>query len=594
MGETLPLPDPSSIEPSMRPLSFASTSPAATLLAVVHLAAPAPADVPAGTERVSVSSSEDQGDDASGTGFGRKLAISADGRFVAFTSFATNLVPGDTNGEKDVFLRDRLTGETVRASVGHQGQQSDGRSDGAAVSDDGRWVAYFSYATNLAPGDTNGLPDVFLFDALAGTSEPVSRSLFGGFGNSSSETPSLSADGRYVCFWSAASDLTGADTNGAGDVFVFDRVTKQTALVSTLPGGGQGNGNSRTPHISRDGEYVTFASLATNFAGGDTNGAQDVFLKSLSGGQLWRVDGGGAVFDGPSSHPVVAPGGRWVAFASDATDVVPGDTNGLRDVFVFDRFTGQSERVSVATSGAQADGGSDDPDISNDGAWVAFESEATNLIPDDTNGWTDVFLRQRSVGWTERVSRRNKGGQGNFSSYFGVVSGDGRLTAFLSAATNLVPKDTNATSDVFVRDRAMSTGEVGAEYCTSNPNSSGAVAGLAALGSPVVADDDLTLASTDLPANKPGYFLMSDAQGFVPLFGGGQGNLCLASPIVRFSADVLDTGALGTISFQPQLGNLPQGTVVQPGEAWNFQLWFRDSNPDLTSNTSNAVCVEFR
>ncbi len=561
-------------------------------LPLVLLPALARADAPSGTERVSISTGGDQGNDASGNGFDRKLAISADGRFVAFTSFASNLVAGDTNGHKDVFLRDRLLGTTVRCSVGDGGQQSNGRSDGAAVSDDGRWVAYFSEAANLAAGDGNGVSDVFLFDAQAGTSQLVSSSVFGGAGNSTSSSPTMTEDGHWICFWSGASDLVGSDTNGAGDVFVFDRTTGVTFLASAHTTSGQGNGNSRTPHISRTGKFVTFASYATNFVGGDTNGLQDVFLKDLSNGTIWRVDNGGVGFDGASHVPVVAPGGQYVAYASDATDVVPGDTNGVRDVFLYDRFTAASQRVSVSTAGDQADGPSDDPDISSDGVWVAFESAASNLIPDDTNGWSDVFLRQRQYGWTERISRRNKGGQANSASYFGVVCADGRYTAFLSAASNLVPKDNNGVYDVFVRDRGLSTGELGAEYCDSNLNSSGAVADLAAFGSPAVAQNNLTLVSTGLPTNKLGYFLMSDAQGDVPLFGGGQGDLCLGSPVIRFAGNVLSTG-IGDLSFQPDLTNLPAGTVFQPGETWNFQLWFRDKNPIWTSNTSNGLCVEF-
>src|SRR5437016_5587381 len=231
------------------------------------------------TERVSVTSGGTEGNGAS-----LGSALSADGRFVAFDSAATDLVAGDTNGVSDVFVHDRQTGTTERVSVASDGTQGNGKSGllsfafPPALSGDGRFVAFVSFATNLVAGDTNGATDVFVHDRQASTTERVSVAFYGTQGNDASSSPALSGAGRFVSCPSAATNLVAGDTNGATDVFVHDRQTGTTERVSVASGGTQGNGISAAPALSADGRFVAFHSTATNLVAGDTNGANDVFV----------------------------------------------------------------------------------------------------------------------------------------------------------------------------------------------------------------------------------------------------------------------------------------------------------------------------
>jgi Tol biopolymer transport system component len=215
---------------------------------------------------------------AQGNGFSGGVSISADGRYVAFSSDSSTLVAGDTNGTFDVFVHDRQTGTTTRVSVGPGGRQAERGGGSAAISADGRYVAYYSSDPGLVSGDTNGQEDVFVRDQRTGAVERVSKSSRGVQSNGFSYNPAISADGRYVAFGSDASNLVPGDTNGAHDIFVHDRRTKATTRVSVGPGGRQANGQSLSPVISADGGVVAFTSQATNLVPGDTNGEGDVFV----------------------------------------------------------------------------------------------------------------------------------------------------------------------------------------------------------------------------------------------------------------------------------------------------------------------------
>jgi Tol biopolymer transport system component len=229
------------------------------------------------TERMSVGPNGVEGNAWSGY-----PVLSANGQSVAFRSDASNLVPGDTNGRQDVFVRDRRTGTTERVSLGPNGRQGNADSLRAALSANGRFVAFVSYASNLVPGDTNGERDVFVHDRRTGTTERVSRGRGGVQGNDDSDNPSLSSDGQFVAFYSYASNLVPGDTNGERDVFVRDRRTGTTARVSLGPNGVQGNDFSGSygaiPALSANGRFVAFDSSANNLVQDDTNGQADVFV----------------------------------------------------------------------------------------------------------------------------------------------------------------------------------------------------------------------------------------------------------------------------------------------------------------------------
>ena len=297
-----------------------------------------------------------QGDDASW-----EPSINGDGRFVVFYSDAANLVPGDTNAAEDIFVHDRQAGTTERVSVSSNGTQGNGYSYSPSISEDGRFVAYYSDATNLVPGDTNVFEDIFVHDRQTGATERVSVSSGGGQGNLNSLNPAVNSDGRFVAFESGANNLVVADTNNGRDVFVHDRQTGATERVSVSSGGVQGNQSSLAPSISSDG--------------------------------------------------------RFVAFFSSADDLVVGDTTVNFDVFVHDRQTRTTDRVSVSSSGTQGNLNSFSPSVSGDGRFVAFASDSDNLVAGDTNVNFDIFVHDRQTGTTERVSVSSSGTQGNNQSF---------------------------------------------------------------------------------------------------------------------------------------------------------------------------------
>jgi Tol biopolymer transport system component len=411
-------------------------------------AAATPAGVGSGAVRVGLA-----GQQANGRSL--EPAISADGRFVAFQSGATNLVAGDTNGHKDVFVRDRVARVTRRVSVGPGGQQPNSLSSNPAISAHGGFVVFISEASNLVAGDTNGTIDVFVRDRVARVTRRVSVGPAGQQANGSSFEPVISADGRFVVFSSFASNLVAGDTNGAQDVFVRDRVAQVTRRVSVGPAGQQTNGNSFEPAISADGRFVAFRSLASNLVAGDTNGSYDVFVRDRMA-QLTRrvsVGPGGQQANDYSVSPAISAHGRFVTFFSLASNLVAGDTNNADDVFVRDRVAQLTQRVSVGPGGQQANDNSFFPAISADGRFVAFFSGAGTLVAGDSNNADDVFVRDRVAQLTLRVSVGPAGQQTNGNSFDPAISAHGRFVGFTSDASNLVAGDTNGAQDVFVRDR---------------------------------------------------------------------------------------------------------------------------------------------
>ena len=301
--------------------------------------------VSATTERVSVSSGGDQANDRAEHG-----SISADGRYVVFISDASNLVDGDTNRSMDVFVRDRLAGTTELASLSSSGAQAHRDSYSSVISADGRFVVFASGASKLVDGDTNGRMDVFVRDRAAGTTERASVGSHGEQANDRTEEAAISADGRFVLFDSAASNLVAGDTNRKSDVFVRDRVAGTTERASVGSRGAQANGGSDQSAISADGRLVVFDSGASNLVAGDTNRSGDVFVRDRVAGTTGRASLGsrGAHAKGDSERPAISADGRFVVFDSDASNLVAGDTNRKRDVYVRDRVTGTTTLISVA------------------------------------------------------------------------------------------------------------------------------------------------------------------------------------------------------------------------------------------------------
>lgn len=427
-------------------------------------------DLPdATTERASVAS---DGAAAAGDRGSSFPAMSADGRFVAFTTAATNLAGGG------LVLHDRRTGTTEQIPA------STCTSEGFAdLSADGRFVAFQCSISDPATGVA--VWTIVVHDRTAGTQERVDVSSTGiggtcpGISGCGSRRPAISADGRFVAFYSDHTNLVAGDTNDAADVFVHDRQTGTTERVSVATGGtqaafGAGGASVDRVGLSADGRFVAFDSLATDLVAGTAFAAPRVYVRDRQQQrtELVSVPTQGTMSDLTGGwEPSISADGRVVAFLSNASDLVPGDTNGVFDVFVRDRAAGTTERMSLTRAGGQAICGSLDagptdcvrsPVVSADGRTVVFRSQAPNLVLDDTNHREDVFVRDRVAGETELVSRSTAGEPGNGHSgqaHFTndatqmAVSADGRFVAFSSAATNLVEADDNSIEDMFVRDR---------------------------------------------------------------------------------------------------------------------------------------------
>ncbi len=405
------------------------------------------------TVRVSLGNGNVEGDSSASSPDG----ISDNGRFVAFGSDASNLNASDANGESDVFLRDRRRKTTTIMSHTSTGASGNGSSQDANISGNGRFTVYESAATNLIGTDANGTTqDIFVTDRNTGAVSLVSQATGGTQSNGPSFDPSISRTGRYVAFISFGTNLVSGDTNGTVDVFVRDLKIGTTTLVSSDSAGVLGNSFSLGPYISSNGKFVAFWSAATNLVTGDTNVAPDTFVKRLSTGATTRVSvtSNGAQADSGSADPSITRDGRFVVFESDATNLVAGDTNGTDDVFLHDAHTGKTTRISVSSSEAQATGGeSEDPVIAANGRFVVYTSAASNLVNNDTSGAEDIFIRDRKLGRTSRISKSTNGTQANGDSFDPVVTANGRFVAFASEAMNLVPNDTNGADDVFVRVR---------------------------------------------------------------------------------------------------------------------------------------------
>ncbi|MGH9891333.1 MAG: PKD domain-containing protein, partial [bacterium] len=350
----------------------------------------------------------------------------------------------------------RQTGKTTRVSIATGDVQGNRGSYSQAISGDGRYVAFESYAYNLVSGDTNNAPDIFVHDRQTGKTTRVSVATNGTQANVwGSYAPALSADGRYVAFASHANNLVSGDTNNAPDIFVHDRQTGKTTRVSAASDGTQANAQSNKPALCRDGRYVAFISDADNLVGGDTNQVPDIFVHDRGTGTTTRVN---VATDGTQANRAsyslaIPPDGRYIAFSSDADNLVNGDTNEAPDIFVHDRGTGTTTRISIASDGTEGNDRSGHPGLSADVRLVTFTSAADNLAPVDPNGYfDDVFVRDRKTGVTRRISVASDGSAANYYSENPALSADGRHVAFYSEADNLVSEDTNQASDIFVHE----------------------------------------------------------------------------------------------------------------------------------------------
>lgn len=391
------------------------------------------------TKRVSVASDSTQGNGTSGYWCG--IDISVDGRYIAFVSAADNLVSNDTNSANDVFVHDQNTGETTLVSAASNGTQGNGSSGyflGVSISADGRYVAFHSEANNLVPNDTNGTFDIFVKDRNLGNITRVSVASNGIEGNDDSIYPAISADGNYVAYSSFATNLVSGDTNSTcpdfpdnnfscPDIFVHNLQTEETERVSIASDGTQANDASGVLGglaISEDGRYVTFQSWASNLVLNDTNGNRepDVFVRDRQTNTTTRVSiaSNGTQANGRSYFPSISTNGRYVAFYSSASNLTVNDLNNSDDVFIHDRQTGETVRVSISSDGQEGNAASRFPDITANGCYVTFMSEANNLVANDNNSHRDAFYQDRGICDTVLSINYPSGASGSYFTLTGI------------------------------------------------------------------------------------------------------------------------------------------------------------------------------
>jgi Tol biopolymer transport system component len=406
------------------------------------------------TERVSVAT--DGGDPSANSSW---PSVSTDGRYVAYSSWASNLVPSDTNDQSDIFITDRVTGATSLMSVGSDGVQANGSSFTPSISGNGDIVAFRSDATNLVVGDDEGHIDIFVHVVSTGRTIRVSQRPNGRGANEDSQDPSISADGRIVAFASLASNLVTEPVNATGlccDIFVHRISTGANTLGDPMRSG-DGASDSFLPVLSATGRYLAFGSWGCGIAKGveclDESNVYELDTKTGAMTLVSRAYSGDVGF-GCGANPAISADGSQVAFISDGVNLVRHDTNSAYDVFLRDLSTGVTTRVSVTSKEAQTNGGLGRVTMSSDGRYVVFQSDAWNIVPGDENLVADIFVRDSRSGRTVRASVAADGSEADGYSADAAIAADGSVVAFESDADNLAPPDANLTTDIFTRSVA--------------------------------------------------------------------------------------------------------------------------------------------
>lgn len=432
-----------------RPVRIAGLVAAAAVALPAGAAVAAAPDAPGDIYRVSRSV-----EGGSPSGDSEAVDTNRNGRRVAFQSDAPDIVADDDNEATDVFVRDRRRDRNILVSAAPDATVSNSQSGSPSISNNGRFVAFDSFSSDLVPGDTNGANDVFVRDLRDGVTVLVSADLNGGPSDAGSGDPAISPDGRYVAFESVATDLVdGVDTAGTSDIFVRDLVTGSTTIVTVDTAGEAANGGSFSPAISRGGTKVAFWSMASDLVEGDTNGFDDIFVRMLPAGVTERVsvatDGGDS--DQLSREPDISADGTRVAFVSRANNLVANDNNGfVIDVFVRDLGAGTTVRASVDAAGKDPGDNSEGPTLNNDGTLVAFHSRARDLVePRQRDFVQDIFVRDLKASTTQLLTRDVDGRAPDGHSSWPVITTDGEQVAFESFAEDLVAGDDNSASDAF-------------------------------------------------------------------------------------------------------------------------------------------------
>jgi Tol biopolymer transport system component len=416
------------------------------LAAALAVAAPILAGAKPKTKRATLRSNGTEVTDRSD-----EPTISANGRFIAFISESDDLAGDDDNGDFDVFVHDRKTRKTRLVSVTSADEGQDGSSSVPSISANGRWIAFRS-AASLVASDDNGNDDIYVRDRKTGKTKRISVRSNGAQADDDSDEPAISANGRFVAFSTYAS-LVGSDTEaGSQDIYVYDRKTRKTRRVSlnSAEEPTEQADDNQTPSISAQGRFVTWQSDADNLVPNDENSQADAFVRDLERGRTTRASLTSSEEEiDDISYPSMSANGRFVTFESDDDEIVAGDT-GETDVFVRDRKLGKTRRASLGRNGKKPNAFSGYAQISPDGRYVAFCSAATNI--DGAYPSDDVFVRDMKRGKTKLISvGANEGIPPGSGNCYPDISANGRWVAWVSGAVGLVPNDTNMVEDIFFR-----------------------------------------------------------------------------------------------------------------------------------------------
>lgn len=542
---------------------------------------------------------------------GTTPAISADGRYVVFPSDRTDLVaPPTPPNRSNVYRKDLETGAVVLVSAtpsGASGNDDSGfapidPNEGAAlaITADGRFVVFASEATDLvASADTNSASDVFLRDCAAATTLRISSAPTGAAALGASYGPRITADGRFVAFFSEAANLVPNDVNGVSDVFLLDRATSLLQRVSLAVDGGNANGASFDATLSDDGRFVAYTSYASNIAGPVPNGLYNVYLLDRWLGTTRRVSlaPNGASGDFNSGWPRLSSDGRYLAFHSAATNLVqPPDPLIQFEIYRHDRLAGTNTRLTFTSGAPPGFGTVFSPSITADGRFVAFHTASDTLVPGDTNVRTDAFVVDVASGAFERLSVSTAGTQAAEGGAFPALSSDGRRAVWTSASADLVPGDLNADFDVFARDRGFDGAP--AVYCVAAPNSLGCPPVLASSGAPSASSGaGFVVQATGLLNQRSGLFYYGTAGATAVPFG--TGTMCVRAPRMRTAVQSTGGSALpandcsGMLALDfnafTALGTDP--ALVAGAEVW-LQGWSRD--PASPSKTHLTRALHFQ
>ncbi len=507
-----------------------------------------------------------------GNGASFSASISSDNRYVAFASSSNNFVSDDTLSFIDIFVRDLANDTIRRVSVSSLNVQADKSSTTPTISADGRYVSFSSSATSLVLNDNNAKADVFRHDLQTGTTIRITLDPTGGASNggvTGTNQPALSSDGRFVIYTSDADNLVAGDTNGVRDIFVYDHQSGSTERVSVSSAGVQGDQSATQATITPDGRYVSFISASSTLVSGKTTTIPDVFIRDLQTGTTERVSLSSAGVQGNSSSFVssLSDDGRYVAFRSNATNLVGSDTNGDYDIFVRDRQTDTTLRVSVDSLENQANGHSYGVSISGDGRYVVFSSDASNLVANDTNSQRDVFVRDLLAGTTRRLSVDKAGMEANGRSDEASIAIDGIHVIFSSNASNLVSGDSNGQYDIFISDLRFTPGNDDVTLTGANENVDG-----------LYGDDTITgSAFADIIFGNAGMDILNGGEGADILYG-GDGN------------DTLDGGSTNADEIDVLYGGVGDDTYIVNSTAAKLDIAFEGGdNPGGAGDTDTII-----